>query len=213
MLRDIFSPWRNKECNFSGVSGRPIMASMQEPDKTLPQELLTRWPKLQSAHILLRRWNRRGGIIFMAPADEALTAARQVAAARNGKTIELSPAKVLKDDFNKELGRFIDGSLTEKEVQFAGMDRLCIIIPRIDKQPKWLRESLKGYCDRLGPPVVFLLTCPDLDWMPSSLEAILHACRKTGRPRNPSEQPEESAPPRATDDSSARTLFDAESDE
>lgn len=156
---------------------------MTTADETLPKELITLWPKLGSSYRLLRRWDRKGGIIFVGEGDQGLSAARIVAGALSGKTIEVPVDGIPKTEYEKVLGKYLDQSVTDVKAAAAGMDRLCVIIPRIDRQASWLRQVIKGYCENGRRPFVLLLTCPDLEWMPTELNGHLTECRKKGAPR------------------------------
>jgi hypothetical protein len=177
---------------------------MSDTVGALPPELLTLWPKLQSAFRVVSRWGGRTGIIFISADDQGLEAARQVASAVGGKRIELAETGLKKEEYEKQVGRFLDRSVLDGEARWMGADRICLIIPRIDRQPKWLRASLKGYCERSKRPFVLLLTCPDLEWMPEELGGHLYECRKKGAAKKSHEQS-------ASDDNSERRPADPES--
>jgi hypothetical protein len=153
---------------------------MSTEPKELSPKFLTLWPKLKTSYRVLQRWVGRSGIIFISDDDQALITASAVGKALLGTTIELPSTGLKKSEFHSKVGKFLDGSMGVGEIQFAGMDKLCVIIPRIDEQPIWLRKGLKGICERRGHPVALLVTCPDLDWMPSSLKGHLGECRKKG---------------------------------
>jgi len=151
---------------------------------TLPIELQTLWPKLQPAFRLVRQWDRRDGIIFVSDDDQSLLAARQVAAALCGTTIELTDNPIRKEDYDAQVGKYLDKKLVESETLLdEPKDRLCFIIPRIDTQPDWLYHKIKSACERAPRPFVLLLTCADLQWMPDFLRGHLHECRKKGAAR------------------------------
>jgi hypothetical protein len=151
--------------------------------ETLPSELLTLWPKLGRSYRLLRGWDRRGGILFITDDDQGLTAARQVATALRGRIFELPLSGLPKKEFERVLRRHLEETVTAGTARAAEIERLCIIIPRIDMQAKWLRDSIKRYCEVGERPLALLLTCRDLDWMESSLRGHLFECRKKGAPR------------------------------
>ena len=157
---------------------------MADPREGLPAELLTLWPKLEPAFRLLRQWDRRDGIVFISADDQGLLAARQVAAALGGKTIELTDARIRKEDYDAQIGKYLDKKLVECATLFdEPVDRLCVIIPRIDTQPDWLHHKIKHACENAPRPFVLLLTCPDLEWMPDFLRSHLTECRKKGAAR------------------------------
>jgi len=147
---------------------------------TLPANLLTLWPKLGPAFGVVRRWNGPRGIIFITEDDQGIDAARQVASVVGGKTVELAETGLKKDEFEKDVGRFLDRSVLDGEARWMGMDRVCLIIPRIDRQPKWLPAKLKSYWDSYRRPFILLLTCPDIEAMPEDLKGHLYECRKKG---------------------------------
>jgi len=157
---------------------------METGAATLPSELLTLWPKLGKTYRMLRRWDRRGGIAFICDGDQGLAAAREVAAALRGKNIEMPVGGMPKAEYEKVIGRFLDRGVSDAVARSAGMEQLCVIIPRIDTQPKWLRDSIKGYCEFGARPFVLLMTCPDMDWLEyQSLGGFVDECRKKGAPR------------------------------
>jgi hypothetical protein len=155
----------------------------------IPDRLLSLWPKLKRSLRVIENREGRGGIIFISSDDQSLIVARAVAKSLGRKTFEL-PAKGLKKEvYDKQIGKLLDGSIGKGTASFRGIDRLTIVIPRIDKQPQWFRLLLKAYCDGGGSTVAFLATCPDLDWMESSLRGHLLVCRKKGASRNTDARP------------------------
>lgn len=154
---------------------------MAEPASTLPAELLTLWPKLQPAYRLVREWDRRDGIVFISDDDQSLLAARQVAEALGGTTIELTEPKIRKDDYDAKVGKYLDKNLIESPTLFdEPVERLCVLISRIDTQPDWLYHKIKHACEHAPRPFVLLVTCPDLAWMPGFLRGHLFECPKKG---------------------------------
>jgi hypothetical protein len=157
---------------------------MNEPDEALPQKLLTLWPKLGTAYRMLRRWDHRSGILFIGDDEQGLVTARGVAAALRGKTIEIPVAGLPKAEYERLIGKYLDRSMSDVVARNAGMEQLCVIIPRIDMQPKWLRDSIKPYCEFGSRPLVLLMTCADLEWLPrGSLSGFVYECRKKGATR------------------------------
>ena len=156
---------------------------MKTAADTLPNELLTLWPKLGPSYRIVRRRDRRGGMIFIGDDEQGLFAARAVAVALRGKTVEIPVDGLTKSDFQKLVGKYLDKSTSDSVARHAGMEQLCVVIPRIDKQPKWLRESVASYCEIGSRPLMLLLTCPDLDWRDDSLRGHLYECRKKGATR------------------------------
>lgn len=121
--------------------------------------------------------------MFICDGDQGLAAAREVAAALRGKTVELPGTGMTKAEFAKAVGKYLDESVTDQKAKAAGMDQLCVIFPRIDLQPKWLRDSIRKYCEFGTRPLVLLMTCADLDWTDRGTLSFLYQCRKKGAPQ------------------------------
>lgn len=173
-------------------------------------ELATLWPKLPTAFRMLRHLDRRSGIFFISDDEQGLLAARKVAGLLGGKLLELPEEPVKKAEFHQTVGRFLDGEVLDSVANEAGMNRLCLVIPRIDKQPKWLHGRILHWCEQSRYPFTFLMTCPALDWMSKSMNGYFYDCRKKGatvrsRKIDPGKAFE---PPRKKSGPSQENLFD-----
>jgi len=48
--------------------------------------------------------------------------------------------------------KYINGSTLQRALEFAGMDRPCILIPELDRKPEWLIANLEHAFERMACP-------------------------------------------------------------
>jgi len=147
--------------------------------------LHSHWPQLRRSLESLARREAPRGIILESHDGSADEAAPDIADYLGGLRVEIPPGGIKKADWQKNVERYLDGSLAPRALTELGAERICLVVRSIDRQREWLLVHLKGLMERVSRrPFCCIGTTRDASQMDDSVRSFFHVVRKTGRPRN-----------------------------